>query len=1207
MACLPGMNCGGYQSNDCCPEVNSNCVDYSGPNLPCSGVQTHDCLTLAIEKIDDKLCRVGNGTSGTSGSSGQTFGTAGTSGTSGTAGTAGSSGTAGTAGINGSSGTSATSGSSGRTFGTAGTNGSSGTSASSGTSGSSGTSATSGSSGTSASSGSSGTSGTTGTDGSSGTSGTNGTSGSSGTSATSGSSGTSGTSASSGSSGTAGTSGSSGTAGISGDRYLTSSSTTFTLGNAGTITVAAGLAYSVAQSVLIAYNDTNYQQSVVIAYNPSTGVLQFDTPSTTVGSGTFSAWQVNLAGASGGDGSSGTSGSSGTAGTSGTNGSSGTTGTSGTSGTSGTDGSSGTSGTSGTNGTSGTSGSNGTSGTSGTNGSNGTSGTNGTSGSSGTAGTSGTSGTNGSSGTSGTSGTNGSSGTSGTNGSSGTSGTNGTSGTSGTNGSNGSSGTSGTSGTNGSNGSSGTSGVQGAAGSSGTSGTNGSNGSNGSSGTSGQTGATGSSGTSGNTGASGSSGTSGVSGAAGSSGTSGTNGSNGTSGANGANGSSGTSGANGAAGSSGTSGAGTISGAVNRIAKFTPNTTTMGDSQLFDDGTNIGYGTINPTVKFHMENAGATYTSPATNNVPTIYLYNSNNASTSAHAILALRTNSANGGNPFISWDISGVLGYSMGIDNADADKLKLSATWSSVATSTILTFTSAGAATFSSSVTASSFIKTGGTSVQFLKADGSIDSNTYLTTSSAASLYIPIAGGVGSITTGQVYFGVGGIGMSRLQNNNAIWWNSGSDDNHVLWNDYYGGPTTRTAIPAGFDGIKWNVYRGIYIQGSASGTSPCLVITNSSSGTADHTVSLYASGTKRFETSTTGATVSGQLYVLTQGAGVSDVNVPIQTSTGGATTGAYAGFNKNGSYGFLVGFSNGLDSWTGSIIRTMTTDPLYFITNGTNIRMTLSSAGLFYVYNKVTIGGDTSADGGLNIRGYGVANATTDFGVILDRGTKIAWAAGGNGSTGEYIYSQLAAPYSISIHSGQYNALQAPNTGDVYINHEAGTLFVGTTGSTNTYKLYVSGNTYVSNALTAGSFVKIGGTSIQFLKADGSVDSSTYLTTSSASSFYVPYTGANANLNMGSFTITAGAFFETSDATIKTLITDDYIVEGIENIASKLYIKDGRQEVGYFAQDVLPLLPNAVAKNDAGLLSLSYKEVHTAKIASLEKRVKELESKLGI
>jgi hypothetical protein len=52
------------------------------------------------------------------------------------------------------------------------------------------------------------------------------------------------------------------------------------------------------------------------------------------------------------------------------------------------------------------------------------------------------------------------------------------------------------------------------------------------------------------------------------------------------------------------------------------------------------------------------------------------------------------------------------------------------------------GAATFASSVTATSFVKTGGTSAQFLKADGSVDSSTYLTTSSAASTYLPLAGG---------------------------------------------------------------------------------------------------------------------------------------------------------------------------------------------------------------------------------------------------------------------------------------------------------------------------------------------------------------------------------------------------------------------------------------------------------------------------------
>jgi hypothetical protein len=56
------------------------------------------------------------------------------------------------------------------------------------------------------------------------------------------------------------------------------------------------------------------------------------------------------------------------------------------------------------------------------------------------------------------------------------------------------------------------------------------------------------------------------------------------------------------------------------------------------------------------------------------------------------------------------------------------------------------------------------------------------------------------------------------------------------------------------------------------------------------------------------------------------------------------------------------------------------------------------------------------------------------------------------------------------------------------GNVLIGTT-TNSTYKLDVSGTARVSGALTANSFVKSGGTSSQFLKADGSVDSNTYLT----------------------------------------------------------------------------------------------------------------------
>ena len=52
------------------------------------------------------------------------------------------------------------------------------------------------------------------------------------------------------------------------------------------------------------------------------------------------------------------------------------------------------------------------------------------------------------------------------------------------------------------------------------------------------------------------------------------------------------------------------------------------------------------------------------------------------------------------------------------------------------------GTGRFIGNLTAASFIRSGGTSSQFLKADGSVDSNAYLTTAAAASTYLPLAGG---------------------------------------------------------------------------------------------------------------------------------------------------------------------------------------------------------------------------------------------------------------------------------------------------------------------------------------------------------------------------------------------------------------------------------------------------------------------------------
>jgi hypothetical protein len=91
----------------------------------------------------------------------------------------------------------------------------------------------------------------------------------------------------------------------------------------------------------------------------------------------------------------------------------------------------------------------------------------------------------------------------------------------------------------------------------------------------------------------------------------------------------------------------------------------------------IGVGVTSPSTMFHIQNGNtAGPTDPANNTLPSIYLLNTNSSSTSANTILALRTSGNGGGSPYLSFDIFGVRGYSMGMDNADGDKFKIIPNW---------------------------------------------------------------------------------------------------------------------------------------------------------------------------------------------------------------------------------------------------------------------------------------------------------------------------------------------------------------------------------------------------------------------------------------------------------------------------------------------------------------------------------------------------
>jgi hypothetical protein len=131
-----------------------------------------------------------------------------------------------------------------------------------------------------------------------------------------------------GATGPQGPTGNTGSTGLAGDRYSTTSSTGInlggiTVGDSVFLTVESDLAYSKVQNILVAAGLTQYFEGQVIRY-AGTGLTLSVTGLT--GTGTLSAWDVNLAGAVGQAGEQGIQGNTGATGPQGPQGNTGATG-----------------------------------------------------------------------------------------------------------------------------------------------------------------------------------------------------------------------------------------------------------------------------------------------------------------------------------------------------------------------------------------------------------------------------------------------------------------------------------------------------------------------------------------------------------------------------------------------------------------------------------------------------------------------------------------------------------------------------------------------------------------------------------------------------------------------------------------------------------------------------------------------------------------
>jgi Chaperone of endosialidase/Phage T4 tail fibre len=162
----------------------------------------------------------------------------------------------------------------------------------------------------------------------------------------------------------------------------------------------------------------------------------------------------------------------------------------------------------------------------------------------------------------------------------------------------------------------------------------------------------------------------------------------------------------------------------------------------------MGIGTTTPTAPLHV--IAGSGSDPSTNGV---YVYNPT-SSTSSHSAVGVRTNNSTGGNPYFSWDIANVTGWSMGISNADSDKLVIKNNWNFSGDNNVLTMLSGG----------NVGVGTPNPSVK-LEVNGTIKCTNYILPN---DIWIN-----SSDTKGRFYFGVNGRTYYGAQDGHE-WRNSG-------------------------------------------------------------------------------------------------------------------------------------------------------------------------------------------------------------------------------------------------------------------------------------------------------------------------------------------------------------------------------------------------------------------------------------------------
>jgi hypothetical protein len=479
-----------------------------------------------------------------------------------------------------------------------------------------------------------------------------------------------------------------------------------------------------------------------------------------------------------------------------------------------------------------------------------------------------------------------------------------------------------------------------------------------------------------------------------------------------------------------------------------------------------------------------------------------------------------------------------------------------------------------------------------------------------------------------------------------GIW--SAANDNYANFssNSYFDGSNNRYISTQA--ATLYQQYRGnhYWFQASSGTAGNAISFTqamtlnasgNLSIGNTNDTYKLDVSGTARFTGITTFGSTGGSGLRVYGGSGTNQwdiylngTNLRFSDNTG---TGSFVVDRRISAGGSML---LGEVQSSYSIIETTASNGIWLRpaggTDPTGLKIATTGAATFS--SSVTAGGLVTINK-INEGLILTAGANTDASYMSTRANNsTGWMImGSQGTTAGYIQSGTAAnesaittvgAYALSLGTNQVERMRITSGGAVAINY--------TTAPNG--KLYVNGGNdtdviAIQNTLNTGAFLvfadnvtptwanapRLGAISndmiFRTLATERMRITSGGVVQIANSSGTLGTISASERLNINGDVYSYGkytgtSFFESSDMRIKTLIQDNYQTKGIASITPKLYTKNGKVELGYYAQDFIGILDNAISKGSDDMLSLSYREVHTAKIYALEQEIKELKAKLN-